>query len=297
MGFIGLSPYGATPPGEIDPGEGLASIPGLEAKLEYNGLLLNNIADVDKFRVMSIDGLADADLRDSRAVNPGRHGETAFQAFYGGRTLVLNGRIEAHTLNKLRDMQYDLRLAFNELEEKPLIFHSYLGSAYDRVIYCRKGASLTMGEKQDDWRFFRDFQITLRASNPRFLTYNQKAATWTATASTASFQFMFNVINSGTFDAEPKIVITGPVINPQITNHTTDETLVLNTTLTSAESVIVDVEKRVMTDNYGNVIRSHINAISRWPSIAPGSNYFEISATGLTSGVSSVSVLWHDTWL
>ncbi len=294
--LIGLQPYDFVP-SVVDPGSGTAGPLGIEAVIEYNGLLLNRLTDYDKYRITSIDGLADADIRDSRSVNPGRHGETAFQAFYGGRTLVLNGRIEAHTLNKLRDMQRELRLAFNELEEKPLIFKSYFGSPYDKVIYCRKGASLTMPEKQDDLRAFRDFQITMRASNPRFLTYDQRAASWIATGSTASFQFMFGPTNDGTFSAEPRMILTGPMTNPSIHNHSTDETFVLETTIPTSVSYTVDVAQRTIFDSFNQIKLGDISASSDWITLDPGSNLIEISATGLTNGVSGVSILWHDTWI
>lgn len=295
MALIALRPYGAVT--GIDPGSGVSGPPGLETKFEYNGLYLNDLSLTDKYRVMSIDGLADADIRDSRAVNPGRHGETAFQAFYGGRTLVLSGRIEAHTLNKLRDMQQALRLAFNELEEKPLILHSFHGPAYDMVIYCRKGASITMGEKQEDWRYFRDFQLTLRAANPRFLTYDQKAETWTAANTSETFAFMFGATNAGTFEAEPKFIVTGPITDAYIYNHTTGEAIVIDGTIPLGESWTIDVAKRTVFDNYGVSHLGSLSPTSRWVTVQPAGNYYELSATGLTVGTTSISILYHNTWI
>src|SRR5687767_15110427 len=77
------------------PGSGLAIPRGLEAVFKYGDLVLNDRTKIDKYRITQIDGLDDPDVRDSRDVNPGSHGETPHAAFYGGRTLALNGRIEA----------------------------------------------------------------------------------------------------------------------------------------------------------------------------------------------------------
>lgn len=154
------------------PGTGLSQPPGLEAVLEYNGMIFHDRAVVDKYRILKIDGLQDPDVRDNREVNPSAHGETALASFYGGRTILLTGRIEAYTTAKLRDMQQGLRTAFSSLIEKPLIFH--VGDINKEIqIMCRKIDKISMTEEQtNDKNVWRDFQITLRASDPRFISRN-----------------------------------------------------------------------------------------------------------------------------
>lgn len=156
-------------------GTGTSQPPGLEAVLEYNGMIFHDRKVVDKYRVLSIDGLSDADIRDVREVNPAAHGETAFDAYYGGRTLLLTGRIEAYTLPKLRDMQQALRTALVDLQEKPLYFR--LGSIdKDVMIRCRKIDKLSMREEQTKYNIYqRDFQISLRASDPRFVSVQARS--------------------------------------------------------------------------------------------------------------------------
>src|SRR3954449_8748285 len=92
----------------IVPGTGASGPPGVESVLEYNGSYLNVRDWIETYLVTAIDGLADADVRDARDVNPQQHGETYFDAFYGGRSVVLTGKIRAMTLAKLRDMQQGL---------------------------------------------------------------------------------------------------------------------------------------------------------------------------------------------
>src|SRR4051812_26030900 len=104
------------------PGTGQSSPPGVEAILEWRGAYLNNRNVIDTFIIDEIDGLGDADVRDSREVNPTSHGETPFSSLYGGRPIVLTGKIRAHTLWKMRDMQQGLRQLFVDLDnEYPLI--------------------------------------------------------------------------------------------------------------------------------------------------------------------------------
>jgi hypothetical protein len=158
-------------------GTGDAIPRGLEAVFSYNGLTLNNTAFIDKYRLTGIDGLGDADIRDSRQDAPAEHGEITFESFYGGRTIVLNGRIEAYTLSKLRDMHVALRTAFVDLDEKPLYWLT--GDVNkDHFINVKKNASMEIGEQQEHQNhFFRNFQISLRASNPRIYRNQFKSYT------------------------------------------------------------------------------------------------------------------------
>jgi len=156
---------------EALPGSGKSGPRGVESVLEYNGAFLNVRDWIDTYLVTTIGGLDDADVRDSREVNPGYHGETAFPGFYGGRTITLSGKVYAHTLFKLRDMQQGLRQAFAQLDrELPLVFRTN-SPDLDMMINCKKSQAIQMADEQRTANHFeRQFQITLRASNPRFLS-------------------------------------------------------------------------------------------------------------------------------
>lgn len=160
-------------------GTGTSIPPGLESVFEYNGIILNNRLVIDKYRITDIGGFDDADIRDARENNPGSHGETAYNAFYGGRTITLTGRIEAHNVKKLRDMQMALRGAFASLEEKPLYIRGPGGIDNSALIMCRKSQPIQMKEVQNSYHPRRDFLISLRASNPRILGYRNNNANWT----------------------------------------------------------------------------------------------------------------------
>lgn len=218
MGLIALRPYvvgkGGGDPKLIDFGTGRAQPRGVESLLNYDGFLLNNRKLLDTYLVTTIDGLADPDVRDSRDVNPGRHGETYFNAYYGGRTVVLTGKIRANTIHKLRDMQQALRQAFNNLDgERPLIFgaEDANNSVY---LNCKKSQPIAMSEIQQDFTYRRDFQVTLRASNPRFLSFDQEWLTWRAPAPMAPGETaaVIKLVNNGNFGAEPVVQIDGPIL-------------------------------------------------------------------------------------
>ena len=95
-------------------GTGTAKPGGIENILEYNGALLNMRTWFDTYLVQSIDGLADADVRTRARSIPVVTVRLAYGSFYGGRTIVLTGKIRAMTLDKLRDMQMGLKQIFGD---------------------------------------------------------------------------------------------------------------------------------------------------------------------------------------
>lgn len=96
---------------------------GVETVIEYNGIELHDRnSGQNLFCITQIGGLEDSDIRDSRDVNPGWTGETAYESFYGGKTLTLTGYIRSDNLNMLRSMQQDLRTAFSDLKDHDMKF-------------------------------------------------------------------------------------------------------------------------------------------------------------------------------
>jgi len=150
-------------------GSGIAVPIGLEATFSYNGLVMNDLTVYDKYRVMSIDGLADSSIRDSREDKPGDDGQDAYTSYYSGRTIVMQVRVEAYGLDKLRDMEESLRTAFIDMKEKPLYFLTNQNNM-NHYINCKKSAEMSKEEDVSslDYRHFRTWQITLTASDPRF---------------------------------------------------------------------------------------------------------------------------------
>jgi len=177
-------------------GTGKSGPRGIESVLEYNGLFMNVREWVDTYLVTTIGGIDDADIRDVREVNPGYHGETAFESFYGGRTITLSGKVYSKTLFKLRDMQQGLRQAFAQLDqEMPLVFRTN-DPDLDMMIYAKKSQSVQMADEQRTANHFeRPFLVTLRASNPRFL-------------SVVKVHDTLNFTNLQDFTANPHVVTT-----------------------------------------------------------------------------------------
>ena len=279
----------------IDLGSTENRLGGIENEISFNGYRFNIKKNIDTVLITSIEGLSDADVRDTREVNPGYDGETAFQSYYGGRTIVLNGRLRAHTLRKLRDMQDGLKSVFAPLEEKPLVFR---GQTRDRdlVIYCRKSQPIVMAEIQQGFNFYRDFQVTLRASDFRFATNKIYSTTWES--STGSFgepnetynfeeKFVSNIVNSGNYLADLGIKINGPINaatngGPGILiRNKVDDTFIENSSAVSAVFGITGVQSRTgLTTIENNFLR--INAPKNSTVVLGEDEFFVINSTART---------------
>ena len=272
------------------PGTGLSVPVGLEAIIEYNGLFFNDRSTVDKYRLLEIDGLADADIRDSRELNSGDHGETAFQSLYGGRTVTLSGRIEAYTLEKMRDMQQALHTAFNDLQDHQLVFRTG-NFERDHKIVCRKSAPLAMREVQGDFRFFRDFLVTLRASDPRITSFRQIYDSQTFDSGNR-----LSLYNDGSYKAQPRIRVYGQASDIEIFNYSNNDYMKINGQIPAGTYYEIDIANRTMRDAAGDNKFNQLDFTSDWMELEPGENQIEISATG-TNGTAAVQINAAHTWI
>jgi Phage tail protein len=276
-------------------GTGRSGPTGIESVIEYNGIYLNVREWIDTYLVTSIGGLDDADVRDSREVNPGYHGETAFPSFYGGRTIALTGKVVTKTIWKLRDMQQGLRQAFAPLDtERPLIFHTP-STQLDLQVYCRKNQPIQMLDEQKTANHFeRNFLITLRASNPRFVSVIREYSVKTATAATFD-AIAFSPVNNGNYNSQPEIQLLGPMTNPKLINEsvTPYQTISIPTTIPAGERWIIDTANRRMYRQSDTANRfQYLDPTSDWMELAPGKNNLHFVASGMTSGTSQV-VVYH----
>jgi hypothetical protein len=229
---------------EIAPGTpvvnpGLIVPMGIECPIEFNNLVMNDRSKLEHIRIISMDGLDDADIVDSRQQNPNDHGETAIdQPLYAGRTIVINGRIEAQTLPTMRRMKQAIRTAFNDLIEHPLIFRT--GDPFkDHQIVCRKSGPIAGLETQgNNPKFTREFQLTLRASNPRWLSYLRETITVNLNETNE-----IKVINLGNFSSTCRVYISGPAPNISFSNLSTGQYMHINGSLLEGDIRVIDMNK------------------------------------------------------
>ena len=281
------------------PGSGTAVPLGLEAVFSYNGLIFNDIDVIDKYRLISIEGLDDADVRDTREVKPARDGEDANFSLYGGRTIALRGRVEAYQLDKLRDMQLALRTAFADMQEQPLYFLTG-DSAKDHFINCKKFTGNQWGEEQaSDKNYFREFLVTVRASNPRFLS-NVRTQT-TLEAIPTSGIVSEEVINNGNYNALPEIKFVGPLDNFNVTNEATGQIIqmTVDNQIADGDSYTLNCDLNTIVDSNGvNVFDQVLPTTDTDFVVIPGSNTFRINTlASIATSDTRVEIKFRDSYI
>lgn len=121
-------------------------------------------------------------------------------------------------------------------------------------------------------------------------TVNTASATLpTASGSGAAFPWPFpvnfgpstggtlQVSNGGKYPSKPVFKITGPVMNPKITNPATGQFIRINLTLMAGDVLVVDADSRVV----------RLNGVNRNSALDPGSSFFTIPPGGTSLSFSS----------
>lgn len=271
----------------IGTGDSFPTFPGF---VQYNKLLLNNWHNFDYFHVASIDGVDDAEIRDTRQPKPNDDGEDSYGAYYGGRSIVVNGQIRCYHVWKTDDMRDALKRAFARKNlELPLWFR--LGSPQrDRLIYCKKNAKLeipmAVPTRGVPWV---SYMVPLRATDPRIHSFVRKAAN--------NAIGNFTIFNEGNYDAKPLIRLYGPCTTMTLTRYHENEpqTIIVESI---ADGDYLDIDSTRVKDSLGANAYNRYSDDSDRLMLGPGPelNYFDFEGTGLGTN-SRVLIQWRDAWV
>lgn len=277
-------------------GSGDSRIRGVDAIWEYNGLILNYRKWYDTYLITNIDGTDDADIRDSRENRPGEHGEIPYDALYGGRTIVLSGKIRAFNYEKLMDMKYALEDAFNDLSEKPLLIHN-VDPRKEVFVMARKNQKLVIQEAQNNWNLERDFIISLRASREYFQSRLENYAGFTNAQITAATPLA--LANKGNWPSFPRFVVTGNFATGfTIYNGTTNKQMKIiwpvNYYSSAIRTYTVDMLAKTITDGTGENYFKWMDDQSDIFSFVKGINNISVQSVTTKTGNATCDVYWTD---
>lgn len=283
---------------------------GLEGQWTVGSLLLNtpqgSLPRVVFDKIAGLHGRAEAD--DDRAQNTGRIGETVYPSPQRGKNVTVDGRVQAYTLQDLRNTCNALRGQFAATAEQTITVAP--DPAYGTVSW-RFAARCTGLDIDDDQSNFpataspspwqREFTLALRQSDPRYYLTGgpETLAGGFASGSTET------ATNQGTAPADPVIVGTvanGALVtmeNLSVPADPSGHAYLITAAAPQAGTLTADFAARtVKVDNgAGSVLACGLDYLSStwWdqlvPGLAPGAN--QIKVTGLSSwNVSWTSASW-----
>lgn len=103
------------------------------------------------------------------------------------------------------------------------------------------------------------------------------------------------ITNDGWYTTYPTITIQGPAINPKVTDVTNGAFLLVDTTLGTSDTLVLNTDYRTVTLNNVNR-RALLNNSSTWFAAPPGTSYYTFTATG-TDGNTSCLVTWRNAYI
>lgn len=276
-------------------------------ELEYRGLLVGGdteyaLVDTNLFDLPNV--------RTSNVDRMHQHGQNAGPSFLGGRVIRMSFEVVSNLGMPGIGAAVDLfKQAFQPtVAPEPLhIRHPAVADGRQVTIDCaavRISAPFNM-------EFYEGIPIVvveLEAADPLFygkdLNYvsgiglgdASEGLTWPLTWPLewgTSESSSWIAVNNGTFPASARFTVHGPVVSPRIENVTQAKILRVNETLTAGQTLIIDTSDMTVTLDGGNV----------FPSIAPGSEWFNLNAPGdqirfgALSGTGTLDADWKPAWV
>lgn len=252
----------------------------------YNGLTFggNNVVGV-----LKVDGLSMPDVRVDDLIRTADHGEFIYANFLGARTISIQGDI--FTSGTIETSLDAIRGAFIP-QLNPLALNFKFPNAVEKKINCVPtrlnipvDAPYQIGDVTWD--------VMLLAGDPRIYAATQTTNTIALTSGSGSVANS----NAGVFSTPPTLVFTGPGTTFRATNNTTSEFLQVNTTLTGAQSLTIDVLNKTILRNDGTNLYGSLDTASTWWVLGPGSTTVAGAITsGFASG-SQLQVKFNSAWL
>lgn len=283
---------------------------GLEAVWTCGSLTLNKpqgaLPRVVFDKISGLHSRPEAD--DDRAQNTGRIGEIVYPSPQRGKTVVVEGRVQAYTLQDLRNLSNQLRGQFASTAEQTITVAP--DPAYGTVSWHFNARAIQLDIDDDQssypstaspspWQ--RDFILGLRQSDPRYYLVGGPETLAGGFASGATE----TATNQGTAPADPVIVGTvanGALVtmeNLTVPANPSGHAYLITAAAPQAGTLTADFAARtVKVDNgAGTVLAVGLDYLSStwWdqlvPGLAPGAN--QIKVTGLSAwNVSWTSASW-----
>lgn len=183
-----------------------------------------------------------------------------------------------------------------------------------REIFCHVSSGLGISEVlgEDAGIYSQRITATFIAHDPYWYAVGDTAIVYTGDVETATFFPFFplrlsagsvfvddnDINNPGDLEAWPVWTVAGPASNIVISNLTTEQSITLNTTLSSGQSVTIDTRPGAKTvlDDSGTSLFSLLTATSSLWSLAQGNNHIQV-ALDSTSSTSSLRLAFRPRYL
>lgn len=266
------------------------------------------------------DGVETRDVRDLR---PGQHGELARALYLAGRTLTIEGFIQADDWTDLQARKRALAALCVPTSEEIIVqapdpTAATIATSYASTMtgYERMTGRVLAFEWGDYMRgAAQSFMVQIRCSDPRRYTdvastgETSDVATGGGMTFPASFPLSFgssatggtvSITNEGTIEAPAVLRVDGPVTNPEISAVTLDKVIAFDgLTVASGEYIEIDLQERTVFYN-GDPTASRYgfidHAVSEWFLIPVGTSTYQLTGSSI-SDPAALTITYRNAYL
>lgn len=260
--------------------------------------------------ITDLSGFDSPEVRESADDLVGMDGGIHGDFFYGRRPITMSGIVLNPTTALDRDQKLDKLSAATDALRANSILNWTDNAGVAKFLTLRRQQPIRF---TGAWQ--KEFQLPMVAADPRIYSVALNAQEVSASVSDPStvgrgFDESFDVVygpmapngqllvtNAGTTTTFPVLTVTGPGVNPQISNVTTGQAIYLNYTLAAGETLVLDTLNRTVLLNGTS---SRYNALdftnTSWFGLVPGVNDLRIAFNSFTAPA-KLAVQWRDAWL
>lgn len=264
----------------------------------FNNLILNNQGVIDKYRCMTFSGMGYPDLKDDRVELSQEDGELPLDAYFKGRTMAIDYRIESHQANKLDDMREAIERCFGVLTEQQFLFTDPQGLGRDFYIMCRPSQPLVWTDEVKDYNHYMNVMVSLRASNYRKVKTTTTTLTTNLGTGTLTNVVAFTPTHAGSATSQPVIRLTGGLGGTiTVLNNANGMSFQITGGIANGTYLDIDSANRTVKDNLGASKKSKF--LGRFIEYEPGStnNQILISTSSAGSGTPQIRSIHAATYL
>jgi len=261
------------------------------------------------------EGLSSPNIRESEQVKQGVHGIIDQVSYYGKRVLTFTGKIISDTEAGRLLMQRNLEQIFALDSVQDSLDSGYYDltildeSSGTRIISVKVTSGIEFSKDSGE-SAQRDFIVSLKAKDPWYLGATLYSNSLVEALTSTTFKlptklptkiipltkFTEVLTNNGNFAAPPIITLTGQSTNPRIINQTTGREMKINTTLSTGQTIIIDVGLGTIEKDSVD-ISSSLDDTSRFLYLDPGANTIEIRDDSPVAPDLDVNFQWKDTYI
>ena len=241
-----------------------------------------------------------------------RHGELAGLDYLAGRTIELAFELHDDDGETFPEVVRQFRDTFAAGAAPSTLYfrNDAIGAGALVSIDCSVRA-LSIPTDLEFYHGLKVASVQLRAADCRYYAVDESSSVglrpplslggrqwptvWPRDWSTEFVPGTFSAVNVGNVNAPLAFTVTGPCVDPTITNTATGEFVKVNATLAAGELLEVDLTGSVPDVRIAGANGySRVDSSSRWFSLAPGNNTLRFETL---DGLGSLAVRWRSAWV